>query len=535
MDEEESGQKRVTKPFERALILSENEGCKVYKYDDSVWDMWAEKIPERMTESKSDEANAAPFALEFVKLRQSNEGGQETSRQKDAFVEDAMRWRYLATMQRPKSEKPSAPPSPTGFSLKKKLPPLGLETPFSESPTESEDPKRASLSSNDIAVLTGHEGRVMNTIWDLANPRGSLAETILRRINSMSRKQRKRPMGKFHLIDALRSLMQKHLLKQTSVVSVVRVSKTKRTLNIYGSRILKTRGAQSDVVLRETSILIPDRFDLVPSLRSLALKECTLYHVPSSVSSLRMLKSLSLSNNSLETVPAAVFDMCVSLESLVLNDNRISVLPSVERLSRLRLLWLSSNRLRSLPHGVESLSHLSDICVNDNLLETLPKDVGNLVQLRRLSAAGNSIRSIPSSVAGLQNLEHLDLQRNRLSGKLPEELSELRHLRTLLLAHNELTAVHESVGCMTSLKDLVLTDNRLNGMPESILMLTQLTEIQLLQNPLEEPKEGSVWKLSESTEIIAKEKIDRSVAKRSSMALTADAFVKACGLKAGSD
>ena len=61
-------------------------------------------------------------------------------------------------------------------------------------------------------------------------------------------------------------------------------------------------------------------------------------------------------------------------------------------------------------------------------------------------------------------------------------------------------------------------------------MLTQLTELRLLENPLKEPETGSMWKLSEDTAKIAKEKIDEREARRSTIAITRDAFVSAAGL-----
>eukprot|EP00939_MAST-03C_sp_MAST-3C-sp1_P005492 g5492.t1 len=532
---------KVTYPFSNALVLSQNGGRKVFKYDESVWDLWSEvpTFDRRKGTLRSESESSIPLGIEFVRLR-DKEG--EGNKQKDVFVEDAMQWRYIASHQPPKKKKTEEPTMRDSIGVfeadrKKILPPLRIDvSPQDDNDTENSTGKKKETGDDqefDIAVLTGHEGRVMNSIWELADPRGSLGDDILKYINSLSRKRGERPLGRFHLIETLRSLLQKHLLKQTSVIDVVRVRKNQQSLNIYGSKVLQKRGDRSAVVLRETSMLIPDNFQLAPAICSLALKDCRLRHVPSTISTLSHLKSLSLSDNSLRTMPSEIFDSCTCLESLVLNNNQISVLPRIDRLRQLKLLWLSFNRLSSLPEGIERLTNLTDICVNDNKLDLLPEGVGCLSRLRRLSAAGNNIRTVPLSTAKLVELEHLDLQRNRLQGKLPEELGQLVRLKTLLLSHNKVEELHASVGQMTSLKDLVMTGNQLKGLPESVLLLTQLTELRLLENPLEEPKEGSVWRLGESTDTIAKEKIDQRAAKRSSMALSRDAFVRACGLKAG--
>ena len=75
-----------------------------------------------------------------------------------------------------------------------------------------------------------------------------------------------------------------------------------------------------------------------------------------------------------------------------------------------------------------------------------------------------------------------------------------------------------------------MTGNKLHGLPETVFMLTQLTELRLLENPLSEPKNGSMWKLSEDTAKIAKEKIDEREARRSTIATNREAFIRVSGL-----
>ena len=521
------------RPFDSALILSSCGGRKVLKLDETIWDLWAETASQTFDRRMGNKGKGddETFRIEFVRLRSQNETQTDTTKQKESFLEDAMQWRYLVSKQPTSSREKLGPPSPSGgISPKRKLlPPLGvdLSTDFEDSSSPSDVD-----NEQDIAVLTGFESRVMKAIWEMANPRGSLGDEVLQFINSKSRKQGMRPLGRFQLIETLRSLMRKHMLKQTSVSAVVKVKHDQRSLNLYGSKVLRTRAGLAEVLARETTVLIPNRFDLLTSLRCLAVKDCCLTHVPSTISTLTMLRSLSLSDNSIRSVPAEIFERCLCLESVVLNNNRISTLPRIDKLQKLKLLWLSSNSLQRLPEGIETLSDLEDLCANDNRIESLPKDLNNLRSLKRLSMAKNRIELMPRTIGALTRLEHLDLQRNKLSGKLPDSLGCLERLRRLLLAHNEISELHSTVGRMRSLKDLVMTGNQLKGLPESVLYLTQLTELRLLENPLEEPKDGNVWKLDESTEVIAKEKINRRVAKRSSMALSRDALIKASGLKA---
>lgn len=226
------------------------------------------------------------------------------------------------------------------------------------------------------------------------------------------------------------------------------------------------------VTIRDTSMLVPDRFDPVSdSLISLSMKDCRLRSVPSTFCNMLKLRSIALSHNYLENIPAELFRSCANLESVVLNNNLLQTLPSIRNLKRLRTLWIGCNFLTELPDGTTDLTCLQDICVNNNRLIKLPDRLERLGHsLWTLNAAKNKIRDIPRSIGKLSKLRHLDLQRNEIAGELPEELGELVSL-------------------------------------------------------------VSMWKLSEDTAKIAKEKIDEREARRSTIAISRDAFVSAAGLR----
>jgi len=538
--------KVTTRPFDFALLLQDNGSRTVMDHEKRSNQFSPGKkvlLPPSSTKPKPINKGQG-LLLEFVKLRTIDRSQRHSSsKQKDAFVDEALRWRYLAMKESPHNKNNSEKVLPP---LLNQMMSIEIPTSFSSSSSDEDDEddgKKKSLVKKkndkddefDMAVLTGFEERVMDAVWTLNDPRGSTTEEIQKQINVEARRKRLRPIGQFQLLETLRTLMQKHVIKQCTISCKLSVSPFDRTLNLYGSKVLVTIKDKSAVTIRDTSMLIPDRFDLISeSLVSLSLKDCRLRTVPSTLSSLSKLRSVALSHNFLESIPDVLFRSCVNLESVVLNNNNLRSLPSLRYLKKLRTLWISSNFLTELPDGITDLTNLQDLCVNRNMLTRLPERLENLGKsLWRLNAANNKIRTIPRSIGKLSKLRHLDLQRNEISGELPEELGELVSLVSLRLEYNSVTHLHISVGQMTALKDLCMTGNKLQGLPETVFMLTQLTELNLLENPLKEPKAGSMWKLSESTAKIAKEKIDERQARRSTIAISRDAFISASGLRAG--
>jgi Leucine-rich repeat (LRR) protein len=143
--------------------------------------------------------------------------------------------------------------------------------------------------------------------------------------------------------------------------------------------------------------------------------------------------SLQLAGLGLEKVPAEVLTLS-NLQQLVLNENRLSALPDLARLTRLEVLWVAGNRIASwsLPPS------LKDLDLGRNALGAVPAPVWELGSLRVLSLRQNHLDALPRDVSRLAFLEVLDLSRNRLT-TVPTELSLLKHLRVLDLTGNPIT------------------------------------------------------------------------------------------------
>lgn len=116
-------------------------------------------------------------------------------------------------------------------------------------------------------------------------------------------------------------------------------------------------------------------------------------------------------------------------------------------------------------------------------LTELPKSLSQLKQLKRLELAGNQLETLPDSLSQLTQLQWLDLSFNRIS-MLPEFLGQLTQLQQLYLYHNQLTELPDTLSQLTQLQWLGLSENRLTKLPDSLGQLKQLQQLYLSGNLL---------------------------------------------------
>merc|ERR1712223_2085134 len=102
----------------------------------------------------------------------------------------------------------------------------------------------------------------------------------------------------------------------------------------------------------------------------------------------------------------------------------------------------------------------------------------------RLVLYHNVIRSIPDSVIYLQSLQFLDLSRNSLS-YLPPTICELP-LQALIVNNNRLVSLPEEIGKMSTLMKLDASCNEITHLPVQIGDLTSLKVLNLRRNHLQE-------------------------------------------------
>uniref|UniRef100_A0A1L8E5A0 Putative leucine-rich repeat lrr protein n=1 Tax=Nyssomyia neivai TaxID=330878 RepID=A0A1L8E5A0_9DIPT len=147
-------------------------------------------------------------------------------------------------------------------------------------------------------------------------------------------------------------------------------------------------------------------------------------------------------------------------------------------------LKLSGRKLRDLPKATGKYN-LSDTVFADlsrNRFCELPEDVTSFPFLETLLVYHNAIRSIPETVKGLRSLTYLDLRSNQLC-VLPREIC-LLPLKVLLVGNNRLSALPEEMGRMEKLTELDAACNQITHLPARMGDLRSLRSLSLRNNLL---------------------------------------------------
>jgi Leucine-rich repeat (LRR) protein len=134
-------------------------------------------------------------------------------------------------------------------------------------------------------------------------------------------------------------------------------------------------------------------------------------------------------------------------------------------------------------------------------LTSLPEGLGPLlrhVQANVLTLSGNALQSLPASLGEATGLHSLWLRNNRLAA-VPEAVLRLHGLRELDLEGNGITSLPASIGSLRHLESLHLAHNQITALPEEITQLQQLRFLVLNNNDLAvlPPSIGSLGNLAQ--------------------------------------
>ncbi|KPP62599.1 Leucine rich repeat containing 10-like [Scleropages formosus] len=150
-----------------------------------------------------------------------------------------------------------------------------------------------------------------------------------------------------------------------------------------------------------------------------------------------------------------------------------------------RVADLSSRQLQRFPMAVCAFGELLRLYLSENRLQTLPPELHGLQQLQLLALDFNSLEELPLVVCRLPQLNTLYLGSNRLR-RLPRELGQLKELRTLWVEANCLCEFPQVLCELPNLRTLHLGYNRLRSLPRELVQLGELRSIWLEGNLLTE-------------------------------------------------
>jgi Leucine-rich repeat (LRR) protein len=214
-----------------------------------------------------------------------------------------------------------------------------------------------------------------------------------------------------------------------------------------------------------------------PSIvRALSLRNKKLKAVPASLARLTALEQLDLGINGLVDIPEAVLGLS-RLTSLDLHSNALpEELPRLAALTRLESLGIGyHHRWKSLPRELHALTSLKRLDLSWLSVAAVPDELGSLAALETLDLSRwPNLTTFPRAVLALRALQRLELGESPV-GSVPEAIGELTELRELGLAGTALAELPESIGRLTKLERLSIGDNaRLSTLPATVAALVQL-------------------------------------------------------------
>ncbi|GIY54371.1 leucine-rich repeats and immunoglobulin-like domains protein 3 [Caerostris darwini] len=197
-------------------------------------------------------------------------------------------------------------------------------------------------------------------------------------------------------------------------------------------------------------------------------------------------RGIQLSNVGLSAVTENAFQgLERTLSSLNLELNELREVPSLplKRLSNLKELDLSRNRITDIPDGAFNGLTLTTLKLADNILRISDAAFRSLEStLHNLNLKSTGQVKLPTAVKQLQELSFLDLSQNKFSELLPDDFGNLRQLTALTLERNMVSSVDPRAfnGLNGTLSSLSLLNNKIEEFPtQAVKGLQQLRVLDM--------------------------------------------------------
>lgn len=230
--------------------------------------------------------------------------------------------------------------------------------------------------------------------------------------------------------------------------------------------------------------VLPAAIANLVNLRELDVSKNSIQEFPENIKNCKALAIVEASVNPISKLPEG-FTQLLSLTQLYLNDAFLEFLPaSFGRLTKLQILELRENQLKMLPKSMQKLTQLERLDLGSNEFTEVPEVLEQLTGLKELWMDGNKLTFLPGMLGTLKQLVYLDVSKNNLE-MVDEQICGCENLQDLLLSNNALTQLPGSIGSLKKLTALKVDENQLMYLPDSIGGLTCIDELDCSFNEIE--------------------------------------------------
>ncbi|KAI5434145.1 hypothetical protein KIW84_021126 [Lathyrus oleraceus] len=281
-----------------------------------------------------------------------------------------------------------------------------------------------------------------------------------------------------------------------SLTNCTKLSKFEIFKNRFGGKLSDHIGNLSihligfDVRYNQIYGMIPERIGQLIGLTYLSIGNNFLEGtIPNSVGKLKNLVILDLQENKLsDSIPLSIGNLTI-LSELYLSDNKLegSVPFSLRYCTQLLILSISINKLSgNLPN--QTFRYLDSVIYiylsNNSLTGPIPSEFGNLKHLSHLYLHSNNLfGEIPKDLASCLTLTRLVLWGNFFHGKIPQFLGSLKSLEMLDISNNNFSnTIPFELENLIFLNKLDISFNDLYGEVPIGGVFSNVTAISLIGN-----------------------------------------------------
>jgi leucine-rich repeat protein SHOC2 len=234
---------------------------------------------------------------------------------------------------------------------------------------------------------------------------------------------------------------------------------------------------------------IPSWVWTLDNLETLSICNDSIESIPAEIAGLKRLRELRIYSEKIARLPKEIGEK-LPLTGLNLQCPKLEALPdSFANLKTIKRFSFTLCNLTAIPGYIYDWTNLEEFELSMansfqgpyTKLKTIPKNIGNLRKLRYLNLGGGSITKIPDSLGNCP-LIHLNLSGD--FSIVPETMGNCKNLKRVFIDSDKLTALPESFCKLQALEELRLNTFALKALPSAFGSLSSLKSLDIFSGAL---------------------------------------------------